>query len=308
MILPQPLVFCKGQNVLRRFKNTRIYTGKSRRGLGLDRDLVDEIVLAVAAEDVLHQTLEFRHAVIADLHKNRAVFAQQPPGDLQPVFHEHQPCGELEIGVVGKGVLALFGRKIIGRINVDALNLALIALEQGGKRQEVVALEDQIVLLGPGVRLLHPLRGIAFGSGQHLRLQQAVHLVGCQGLIVENFLPPGLLLGLPALQDAVLIGKHQFHIARRREQFSVFLSQTDFVFKSGIAVREELAVIDDPRKLHLVKNPDAVHFCKKSPAQLLIAQQPPQQVGIHLHGRLIHRIAQECPILSKKTRIRLQHA
>ena len=72
----------------------------------------------------VHKDFKVGLFVVVALYKDDAVVAKQFPCHSQPVFHKHQPATVREVVVVGKAIVA----RIVGRVDVDKLNLACEAL------------------------------------------------------------------------------------------------------------------------------------------------------------------------------------
>ena len=118
----------------------------------------DEIVLA---EDFVHQRTESMNLVVVDGDEDGPVVPKQLAQELQagkhhaaplvvagqvfPVHDLAQPIADhrrVDLVVVGPGFVA----GVVGRVDVDALDLAVIGRQQRLQRGQVVALDDQVVV------------------------------------------------------------------------------------------------------------------------------------------------------------------
>ena len=117
----------------------------------------DEVLLP---ENLVHQTAQVMNLVVVDRHEDRAVFSEQLAQELearqhhaaplvvagqvvavhhppQPVLHE----GRVHVVVVRPALIPC----VVGRVDVDALHLAVVGRQKRLQGREVVALNDQVV-------------------------------------------------------------------------------------------------------------------------------------------------------------------
>ena len=83
---------------------------------------------------------------------DRVVGVQQLLGELQPALHEGQPLAvAVRVGVIDVVVVVLpvAGAAVVGRVDVDAVDLACVRESQRLERVVVLALDDDVVRLVP---------------------------------------------------------------------------------------------------------------------------------------------------------------
>jgi hypothetical protein len=145
--LPFQAVFREHQNVVMHSRDVRAILASV--GL-LPNDVRDEVH---SSEYLVTHDLAVRMLVVVERDPDRPVVRQQPPQNLQPVAHEREPQGVFDpVVVVREGRAG-----VVGRVDVDALDLPGELLLQRFEREQVVP-EDEAVV--EHVLVAHPERGV----------------------------------------------------------------------------------------------------------------------------------------------------
>ena len=166
------------------------------------------------------------------------------------------------------------------RVNVNQLHLARVALLEAVQGEQVVALEDQIVVLAKLGHGVFAVGVVAPPAGQHLGGQQAVNLIRGQDLVPEDLIAFLVFLGLAALQHAVLVGPGQHHITAFAQVAPIGGGQANLVLETGVGVGQEGFVVYKADEFLLVKDQHAVHSDEKVFLEAWMGEEQAQQAGV----------------------------
>ncbi len=122
-----------------------------------------DIAEIALAKNLIHQHPQMVLFVVVNGHENHAVVGQQFAEQLQAGPHHAEPLvvtlqilavnglvqpfahqGAVHLVVVGPALVA----GVVGRVDVDALDAASVAGQQGFERVEIVAVNDQVIVGG----------------------------------------------------------------------------------------------------------------------------------------------------------------
>ena len=91
--------------------------------------------------------------------------------------------------------------------------------------------------------------------------------------------------------STIFVWENKLYIVRCRNVLTFVVYKSDFVFITGIAIRQKFAVIDYPAETDFIKNGDAVYIRKKVFSCFFVSIERFNKFCIHLHCGFVNGIA-----------------
>ena len=208
----------------------------------------------------------------------------------------------IEAVVVAEWIVA----GIVGRVDINAFDFGGENFFERGEREEVVALDDKIVVVGKSFGNLRGVFWMADGICKNFGLKQSVNVVTGEQFVVENFCALLVVGSLSAFEDAIFVRKNQRDFILSGNQIVVFVDEPDFVFEAGVAVGEELSIVDCPSEFDFVEDFHAGNVLEKIIRNIFFWQEQTQKFFVGIHSRLENSIAQKISVVGKKSFVAFQ--